>query len=124
MSTENVGTILIGRYGCRGAKRELPGDAAIKVVDCKTIGDDRKLSNLRQLKLVEIAAGLQEMYAKKFDAAVKEVVTELRAGRTVCCACMMGKNRSQAVALAAQWELAAKGESVEVVYLGGLRPTP
>jgi len=124
MSTGAVGTIVIGRYGFRGAKKELPASVEIKVVNCKKIGDDRKVPNLRQLKLAEIVVGMRKLYAKKFDAAVKEVVAEVREGRTVCCACMMGKNRSQAVALVAQLELAAEGKSVEVVYLGGLRATP
>lgn len=122
----SAGTIVIGRYGYRGAKKELPGDA-IKVVDCRIMGSDRGVVALlkkeRKLKLLHIASGLRDLYRHKFDAAVKQVVDEVKAGRLVCCACMMGKNRSQSVALYARSELAALGYQVDVVYLGNIRAT-
>ena len=121
------GTIMIGRYGFRGAKKELP-DNTIKIVDCRKMGTDlgviALLKKEGRLKLAHIASGLRDLYRKKFDESVKQAVEEVKAGRAVCCACTMGKNRSQAVALWARSELAAMGYAMDVVYLGNLRPTP
>ena len=126
-----TGTIIIGRYGYRGAKRELPDDT-IKVVNCKKMGADRGilhhtgalLKKDDMLKLVYIASALRDVYGSKFDAAVKQVVEEVKDGRSVCCACVMGKNRSQAVALYARSKLETLGYKVDVVYLGNICATP
>lgn len=118
------GTILIGRFGHRGAKKELPNDQSIAIVDCKKMGSDRKIRNLKTMPLAQIAEGLINLYGDKFWAAVKEVIREVKAGHVVCCACMLGKNRSQAVAQVAKQMLEAQQYNVSIEYLGHLKRTP
>ena len=117
-------TILIGRFGHRAAKRELPDDSSIKVVDCRKMGSDRRIPNLKNMPLARIAEELIRLYGDKFWAAVNEVIREVKLGNVVCCACMMGKNRSQSVAQIAKNMLATEQIEVSIDYLGQLKRTP
>ena len=119
-----TGKIFIGRYGWRGAKKILPTDQSIVVINCKKMGDDRKVPNYKSISLYEMMQGLLALYTDKFFAIAEDVCNHIKKGETVCCACMMGKNRSQSVAKFVQRALSHQGIHVEIEYLGDIKPKP
>ena len=119
---EKLGKIFIGRFGYRGAKKILPEEEMV-VVDCRKVGDDKRVKDRAKQPLEDTMGELIALYPLKFILIVNSVIKEVVAGNDVCCACMLGRYRSQAVALGVKSYLASQGKVVEVEYLSGIKKT-
>ena len=91
--------IEIGRKGFRGCKRVGPSTGGALPVDCTKIRDPCHKKG--PFTIEEVAAKLEQLHGQRFLDLVDAVVEGVLADRVVYVFCMMGKNRSQAVALRA-----------------------
>jgi len=129
-----VARIEIGRVGFRGAKAVHSSDPGAIEVKCTELTDPahKKRAHKKRredgttFSLAEIKALLLEHQHKKTQQLVQKVIDGVLEGKVVCVKCMMGRNRSQAVASIACDELARSYPGVEYegpVYLGPIRET-
>lgn len=120
--------IEIGRFGFRGAKNIDPSVSDAIVVDCRVLKDPayRRKGQGPRLSLEQIKTQLLEDQHSKTQELVQAVIDGVLEGKVVCVKCLMGRNRSQAVASIACEEL-AKSYPDRVyegpVYLGGIKKT-
>lgn len=126
--------IEIGRFGFRGAKAIKSDEAANAVtVDCRRLVDPdvikegKRVVGKRRMRLDHVKAELLRDQHDLTQSLVNRVIDAVLDGKLVCVRCMMGKNRSQAVASLACEELERSHPGVVYegpVYLGGIKKTP
>ena len=90
--------IEVGRKGFRGCKRVGPSVAGALKVDCTKIRDPFHQKGALSVPVQLVAAKLEEVRQQRFLDLVDQVVQGVLDDRVVYVFCMMGKNRSQAVA--------------------------
>ena len=102
--------IEVGRKGCRGAYRTPPSVQGCLVVDCTVISDPlhrpnkSKSEKKKFFPVPVVAEKLESVHGSKFLDLVDKVVQGVLEDKVVHVQCMMGQNRSQAVA----WRAAEK----------------
>jgi hypothetical protein len=106
--------IEIGRKGFRGCKRVGPSTNGALCVDCTRIKDP--FHKKGSFTVPEVAAKLEQLHGQRFLDLVDMVVEGVLADRVVYVFCMMGKNRSQAVAWRAREKL--RQEHPAIVFEG------
>lgn len=105
--------IEVGRKGFRGCKRVGPSVPAAIVVDCTKISDPFHKSGTHSVP--EVAAKLEQVHGPKFLDLVDRVVQGVLEDHVVHVCCMMGKNRSQAVAWVAKEKLRSQHPTISFV---------
>lgn len=112
--------IEVGRKGYRGLKKIEPSCPGCIVVDCTVMKDTAHNKSL------DFSKTIQKLKKNKvFDKLVEKVVQGVLQDRSVHVKCMMGKNRSQAVAWSAAQVLRENHPSVVFegpVCLGNISP--
>lgn len=105
--------IEVGRKGFRGCKRVGPSVTGALVVDCTKITDPFHRKGTHAVPAV--AAKLEQLHGAKFLDLVDRVVQGVLEDRVVHVCCMMGKNRSQAVAWRAREKLRSEHSGISFV---------
>ena len=107
--------IEIGRKGFRGGcKRVGPSVTGALKVDCTKITDPFHKQGTYSVPVV--AAKLEQLHGQRFLDLIDQVVQGVLEDRVVHVFCMMGKNRSQAVAWRAREKL--RSEHPKIPFAG------
>lgn len=104
----------VGRKGFRGCKRVGPSVPGALVVDCTKITDP--FHKKGTVSVPEVAAKLEQLHGQRFLDLVDQAVHGVLDGHVVHVCCMMGKNRSQAVAWRARQKL--RSEHPAIAFVG------
>ena len=102
--------IEVGCKGFRGSPRVGPSVPGALVVDCTKIKDP--FHNQGTFTVPEVAARLEQLHGQRFLDLVDRVVQGVLDDRVVHVRCLVGKNRSQAVAWRAREKLRSEHPAI------------
>jgi hypothetical protein len=109
-----------GKKGRRGWSCVPPSEAGALKVNCTVISDP--FHKQGTFAVPEVARRLEELHGTKFTTLVEKVVQGILDDRVVHVYCMMGKNRSQAVAWKAREKL--REDHPAIAFVGPVALSP